>query len=63
MLPRFERQVNEPMENHLCYCHQGNDENRNNFRNFRSINVQPPDAAAEPRNFYWIQSPWKFQVM
>jgi hypothetical protein len=35
------------------------DENKDGSRNVGLLAVQPPDAAASPIKFYWIQAPWK----
>lgn len=30
-------------------------------QNIGLLTVQPPDAAASPKKFYWIQVPWWFE--
>jgi len=36
------------------------DESRDGPRNVRLLAIHPPDAAASPKIFYWIRSPWNF---
>lgn len=36
------------------------DDSRDCPRNVRLLAIILPDAAASPRTFYWIRSPWKF---
>jgi hypothetical protein len=36
---------------------------RDGSPNVSLLAIQPPDAAANSRKFYWIQSPWKFYII
>jgi len=55
----FECRVNQRLEDYFCSCYQQNDEDRDGPRNVGLLTIQPPDADASPRIFYWIQSLWK----
>lgn len=43
----------------ISETHCPDDENTAGFRSVVLIVIQLPDAAVNPRKFYWIQSPWK----
>jgi len=64
---RFMCSIGEQNNSHSIICvlfirelNQFRDyENRDSSLKVGSFALQPPDAAANLRNVYWIQSPWK----